>query len=281
MLNEIETNGIQIAYDEQGSGDKTLILMHGLTANLHSFDGLIKAGLADNYRVIRVDLRGRGHSSKPQTGYHMRDHAKDIIGLMDALNIEKAILVGHSFGGLLSTFMANHYAERLEKIIIIDAGLEATYEEVVEKIRPSLERLPLPIADKDAAIAVMQNAPYFTDGRWLPEIEDWYRSEIVPDENGGFRRLVYADGIMQAIDNILADDWTDYFHGIKIPALLIHAPAPFGEGDAPPILTEAGAKETLNLIPDCQYQKVSGHHITMIFGDNAREVVDAIRNFAG
>jgi len=280
-MEKVKINGIQIAYDEHGGGNKTLILLHGITANLRSFDGLIKAGLAENYRVIRVDLRGRGHSDAPETGYHMRDHAKDIIGLMDALSIDTATLVGHSFGGLLSTFMANHYAERLEKIIIIDAGLEATYEEVAEKIRPSLERLKLTIPDKDAAIAVMENAPYFTNGRWSPEIEAWYRSEIVPDENGGFRRLVYADGIMEAIDHILADDWSAYFRGVQVPAKLIHAPAPFGEGDAPPILSVAGAEETVDLIPDCQYQQVSGHHITMIFGENAQDVVDAIRNFAG
>ncbi|MEO1646449.1 MAG: alpha/beta hydrolase, partial [Chloroflexota bacterium] len=122
MTNYVTVNNIQLAYDEHGSGDTTLLLMHGLTANLRSFDGLLKAGLAENYRVIRVDLRGRGHSDKPQIGYHMKDHATDIIGLLDALNLETVTLVGHSFGGLLAMYMAGQFADRLDKIVVIDAG---------------------------------------------------------------------------------------------------------------------------------------------------------------
>ncbi|MEL6310399.1 MAG: alpha/beta hydrolase, partial [Chloroflexota bacterium] len=279
MTNYATVNNIQLAYDEHGSGNTTLLLMHGLTANLRSFDGLLKAGLAENYHVIRVDLRGRGHSDKPQIGYHMKDHAADIIGLLDALNLETVTLVGHSFGGLLAMYMAGQFADRLNKIVVIDAGLEATKEAVVEKIRPSLERLKLPIADKEAALNVMRNAPYFADGSWNEEIEAWYRSEIVATEEGAYKRLVYPDGISQAIDHILADDWEAYLRTVKVPALLIHAPAPFGTPDMPPILSVEGAQETVSLVPNMQYQQVSGHHITMIFGDHAQNVVNAIKNF--
>ncbi|MGJ3239387.1 MAG: alpha/beta fold hydrolase [Anaerolineae bacterium] len=278
MHQTITTNGICLAYDEHGSGERTLILLHGLTANFRSFDGLLNAGLADHHSVIRVDLRGRGHSDKPASGYHMRDHALDILGLIDALGLERVTLVGHSFGGLLATYMAAHYPEHLERIVIIDAGVEATEPAVLEKIRPSLERLKQPITDKEQAIAVMQNAPYFTDGRWSAEIEAWYRSEIV-EQDGVYHRLVDADAIAQTINHILADDWADYFSAVRVPALLIHAPAPFGGADAAPVLSVEGAQQTLAIMPDCQYQAVSGHHITMIFGEHAQAVVSAIQAF--
>src|SRR5689334_19247425 len=128
----IDVNGIQLAYDEAGQGEKTLILLHGITANRHSFDGLMRAGIAKNYHVLRVDLRGRGESSMPQHGYHMRDHAADILEMIDKLGLKNVHLVGHSFGGLLSVYMASHSPERLEKIVIIDAAREATTQATVE-----------------------------------------------------------------------------------------------------------------------------------------------------
>lgn len=279
MTKFITANGIQLAYDEIGQGEKTLILMHGITANRHSFDGLIRAGIGEKYRVIRVDLRGRGESDKPQHGYHMRDHAADILELMDGLGLEKAHLVGHSFGGLLSVFMAASVPERLEKIVIIDAAREATTQKTVEQIRPSLERLKVPIADIDATLALMKTMPYYADGSWSEEIETWYRTEFEPSPEGGFRRRIHADGIMEAIDCILGEDWFAHFSGVKVPTLLIHAPAPFGGAGAAPIVSQAGADETVALIPNCQYKQVGGHHITLVFGDNANQVVAAITEF--
>jgi pimeloyl-ACP methyl ester carboxylesterase len=281
MTKFIESNGIQLAYDEAGEGGKTLLLLHGITTNRHNFDGLLRAGLAESYRVLRVDLRGRGESDKPKHGYHMRDHAADILEMLDRLKLEKVVLVGHSFGGLLSVFMASHTPERLEKIVIIDAAREATTQETAEKIRPSLERMKMPIQSADAMIAAVKSMPYYADGSWSDELEAMYRSELIPMPDGTFQRSLYADGIIEAMDYIMAEDWYSHFRNVQVPSLLIHAPAPFGGAGASPIVSQAGADETLKLIPNCQYKQVSGHHITMVFGENAPKVVQAIRDFVG
>jgi pimeloyl-ACP methyl ester carboxylesterase len=281
MTKFIESNGIQLAYDETGAGDKTLILLHGITTNRHNFDGLIRAGLGEHYHLLRVDLRGRGESDKPKTGYHMRDHAADILEMMDRLKIEKTVLVGHSFGGLLSVFMAAHSPERLEKIVIIDAAREATTEETAVKIRPSLERLKMPIPSADAMIAAVKSMPYYVDGSWSEDLENMYRSELELMPDGTYQRRIYGDGILEAMDKIIADDWYSHFRNVKVPTLLIHAPAPFGGAGASPIVSLEGAEETCALIPNCQYKQVTGHHITMVFGDNAPKVVEAIREFVG
>jgi len=94
------------------------------------------------------------------------------------------------------------------------------------------------------------------------------------------RSRVYADGIEEAVQHIVDDDWKELFQSVHKRALLIHAPAPLSEGGSP-ILSDEGAQETARLIPDCQYVRVPGHHITMVFGDNAPYVVDAIRKFVG
>src|SRR5688572_908823 len=91
----VEANGIQIHYLDHAGGEPPLVLLHGLTANCHAFDGLIHAGLSPRFRVIAPDLRGRGASDQPSAGYTMRDHADDVIGLLDALKLERVVLGGH------------------------------------------------------------------------------------------------------------------------------------------------------------------------------------------
>lgn len=279
MTDYISTNGIQIAYEDDGDGDTTLLLMHGLTANRASFEGLMRHGLADGYRVLRVDLRGRGLSDKPETGYHMRDHAEDMLGLLDALGIERVTLVGHSFGGLLSVYMAANMPGKIEKIVVMDAGKEATYPDVLPKIKPSLERLGKPLPSWDVYLNAIRNSPYYADGFWDADLEAYYRADVETLDDGSVRSRVYAGGIEEAVKKIIAEDWDAHLRGVKRPALLIHAPASFGPQGAPPILSEKGAEETVDLIPNCEYVRVPGHHITMLFGENAPHVVQAIHNF--
>lgn len=279
MTQWIETNGIRLAYSEHGSGDPPILLLHGLTANRQSFGGLLAAGLADNNRCIALDLRGRGESDKPETGYHMADHAADVEGVLDALGIDQAVFVGHSFGGLLSMWMAANQPERISRMVIIDAGREATDPSVLPKIKPSLDRLGTVLPSAEAYITAIKGSPYYTDGFWDPMLEAYYRADLETLPDGQVRTRVYGAGIEEAVNRIIGMDWADILGRAERPALLIHATASFGPEGAPPVLTEAGAEETVELLPDCQYQPVPGHHISMVFGDNAPHVVAAIRSF--
>src|SRR5829696_5140248 len=110
----VTTNGIKLHYLDFESDGPALILMHGLTANAHAFDGLIAEGLRASFHVLSIDLRGRGESDQPSTGYTMEHHAKDIIGLLDALQIDSAIIGGHSFGALLTLYLAANYSDRVK-----------------------------------------------------------------------------------------------------------------------------------------------------------------------
>jgi len=109
----LEANHIRLHYLRYAGTEPPLILTHGLAANAHSFDGLINAGIQRS--VLAVDLRGRGLSDKPEHGYGMAEHAADIIGMLDALGMDRAIVGGHSLGGLLSLYLAAHYPETASK----------------------------------------------------------------------------------------------------------------------------------------------------------------------
>jgi len=281
----VRTNGIQLACELHGPplsepGVTTLILTHGLTANRFSFHSLIRAGLADDLRVVLVDLRGRGDSDKPASGYHMADHAADILGLMDALDLETVVMGGHSFGGLLSLYMGAYHADRLTQLVVIDAGLEATRPEVLPKIKPSLERLGRILPSADAYISAIRQSPYYADGFWTDDLEAYYRADL-EDAPDGVRARIHPENIQEAVEKIIETDWHAIITRLTLPTLLIHAPAPLGPPGSSPILTEAGAQEMRDLLRDCTYVPVAGHHITMVFGPNAPQVVQAIRGFIG
>src|SRR5215831_19084528 len=75
----VNANGIRLHCIDHEGGEPAVVLLPGLTANASSFDGLVEAGLAPRFRVVAIDLRGRGQSDKPATGYSMAEHAEEMI----------------------------------------------------------------------------------------------------------------------------------------------------------------------------------------------------------
>lgn len=273
-------NGIKIHYLEHPGSEPTLVLLPGLTANAHSFDGLVAAGLNPRYRLLALDLRGRGLSDKPDNAYTFADHAADVIGLLDEQGIAQATLVGHSFGGLLSLYMAAYFSERVAQIVIIDAAKSATDPHVAELIRPSLARLGVTLPSVEAYLGAMRQMP-FLNGYWDDAIEAYFRADMHVNADGTARPHSTPEAISAVIDAVLAEDWDAIIGRIHCPMLLINATDPYGPPGAPPILSAAQARETVDLVDGAQYVHVPGNHVTMVFGRNAPSVVQAITEFVG
>ena len=95
-------NGIRTNYLEDGSGDQTSLLIHGSGPGVTSYANwrLVIPALAENFQVIAPDMVGFGYSDRPEgIEYSLDTWADQTVGLMDTLGIEKANLVGNSFGG--------------------------------------------------------------------------------------------------------------------------------------------------------------------------------------
>jgi pimeloyl-ACP methyl ester carboxylesterase len=273
----IDTNGIRLHYLEHGSGEPTLILTHGLTANAHSFDGLIEAGLATGMRVLSVDLRGRGESDKPESGYTMADHAADLIGLMDALELDSVILGGHSFGGLLTYYLAANHPNRVESCVAIDAPAEI-HEGILDQIKPSLDRLEVVLPSWGDYLALIKSMPYY-DGWWDPTIEAFYRADVRENPDGTVQAKSHPDHIRQAVDGTLTVDWPALVTTIEQPTLFVRATDSFGPSGAPPIVPEEQGEATIQRIPNSRMESIPGNHITFLFGSSASLVVTAISDF--
>lgn len=256
-----------------------LILMHGLTANAQYFRGLLRHGMAESRRIFRVDLCGRGQSGKPEHGYTMQDHAEDILRLMDDRGLAEAILVGHSFGGLLTLYLTANYPDRVKAQVVIDiAGPSIHNAQVLELIRPSLDRLDQPVASLEAFFDRVKALPSL-DGYWDEDVQQYFHADVAIRPDGTVIPQAPKAAIFEAIAKGQAEDWGALIRAATAPALVLHASGPFGPAGTPPIVTDAQAQDLMEHLPNGRYVKVPGNHMTMLFGDAGRKVVVAIQDF--
>jgi pimeloyl-ACP methyl ester carboxylesterase len=271
-------NNIQLHYIDYAGTEPILVLLPGLTANAHAFDGLIQAGLGERFRVLALDLRGRGLSDKPGVGYSMAEHAADVVSLLDHLRIERVVMCGHSFGGLLTLYLASRYPERINKLVILDASALLVNAQTRELIKPSLNRLGKTLPSWEAYLEAMKCAPSFTDW-WDPTIESYFRADVETNEDQTVRPRSRPENISEAMDKAGEEDWGAHIARIKQPAILLHAPGPYGPRGTPPIVTLEQAKATSDALADCRYVEVPGNHFTMLYGAGARLIVQSVSDF--
>jgi non-heme chloroperoxidase len=107
------TSGLELDVSDQGPVDtRAAVLIPGPTDSWRSYDPVLSL-MPDHLRVVAVSLRGHGDSSKPPAGYRVEDLASDVVGLLDALAIERAVLVGHSGSCLVARRVALDVPDRV------------------------------------------------------------------------------------------------------------------------------------------------------------------------
>jgi 3-oxoadipate enol-lactonase len=118
----IKANGIQIQYELSGKkGAPVVVLSHSLSASLLMWNPQMDA-LNPRFQVLRYDIRGQGGSDAPSGAYTLELLAEDVIGLLDALNINRVHFVGLSVGGMIGQGLALNHAHRLQSLALCDTA---------------------------------------------------------------------------------------------------------------------------------------------------------------
>lgn len=127
----IEINGVPVHYKEMGQDGTTFILLHGFGASVFSWHEVMD-DFASYGRVIAYDRPAFGLTSRPmpsewtgESPYSMSANVELLSGLMDALGIQRAVLVGNSAGGAVSVAFALKYPQRVQGLILVDPALGA------------------------------------------------------------------------------------------------------------------------------------------------------------
>ncbi|MHA1254750.1 MAG: alpha/beta fold hydrolase [Promethearchaeota archaeon] len=114
----VEVNGIKLCYDVHGNGDP-VVLLHGFSDRKEHWRAQVD-DLSKHFKVIRLDNRGAGKSERPDGEYSMEVYASDVAGLMECLEINKAHIIGHSMGGMISQNLAISYPNKVNKLILLN-----------------------------------------------------------------------------------------------------------------------------------------------------------------
>lgn len=124
---EIEA-GVQLHYVEHGSGPKTMVLLHGFPETWWEWRHTMPHFAAAGFRVIAVDYRGAGHSSKPPSGYDKRTMARDIHTLIsEHLGVHNpVVMVGHDIGMTIAFAFAGLFPDALDRLVFVDAIVPGT-----------------------------------------------------------------------------------------------------------------------------------------------------------
>ena len=116
------TNGINLHFRDWGGSGRPIVLLHGLASSCHIWD-LVAPRLAENFSVIALDQRGHGLSDKPDTGYDFSTVARDLMGVIEKRNLEKPVVVGHSWGADVALEFAVAFPHVASGVCFVDGGM--------------------------------------------------------------------------------------------------------------------------------------------------------------
>jgi pimeloyl-ACP methyl ester carboxylesterase len=161
---------VDLFYTDDGDGPAVL-LVHGLGADSHDWSWQIPE-LAVRHRTISVDLRGHGASSVPVEGYTVRDHVRDLVGLLDVLGIDDTVVAGHSLGGLIVAELAITQPHRVTAVVEVDPayGFDPAWPVGFRAVAAAIDEL-----GPEAALAAMEA---FWVATTPPHLRCWHRRRV-------------------------------------------------------------------------------------------------------
>ena len=176
----VPIGGLQVHLRDEGPRDDPtpIVLLHGTSASLHTWDGWV-AALLPRHRVVRLDLPGFGLTGpEPDDDYSMGRYVEFIASALDTLGIEQCVIAGNSFGGWISWETALAHPDRIKGLVLVDAaGYPLHSESVPIGFRlanvPVLNRAMQSVLPRGVVESSLRNT-YGDPSRVTPELVDRY-----------------------------------------------------------------------------------------------------------
>jgi pimeloyl-ACP methyl ester carboxylesterase len=227
---EVPVAGGELAVYRLGSqrfDAPAVLAVHGITST--SFAWLpTAAALADEVALIAVDLRGRGDSGSLPGPFGLDAHVEDLVAVLDALELPRAVVLGHSMGSYVAARLAVRHPDRVSRLVLVDGGLTIAGSADVDPepfmrafLGPALARLELTFESLDAYVDWWRAHPAIDGADIDPAVLRRYVAHDLVGEPPTLRSSVNPDVLSPDGSDVLRSEDA---HQLALPAVLLCAP---------------------------------------------------------
>ena len=242
---------VELAIGRAGEGSDPLVCLHGITAQHRAFNAAARH-LGSSHALVGVDLRGRGDSDKPDSGYGLEAHASDVVRVFDHLELQSAVLVGHSMGAFVALETAILYPDRVRALVLLDGGWprverapgEMTAEEkqevgaIEEGLARAFRRLDMTFDSPEAYLDFWFPDRGLTLDDLPPDLADYYLYDLGEVEDG-YRPKASRTAAEEDSPSVSSTSPTaEEMRSVGCPVALVRASQGFFPGSEPLISDE-------------------------------------------
>ncbi len=283
---------VGISISRAGDGPDPVVCLHGITAQHRAFTPAARhVGPARG--LVGVDLRGRGDSDKPDSGYGLEAHAGDVIRVLDHLGLENATIAGHSMGAFVALKTALTYPDRVRALVLLDGGWprveappqedkteeqEREAEAIREGLARAFSRLEMVFETPDAYLDFWFPDQNLTMADLPPDLADYYRYDLQEVE-GGYNPKCSPDAANQDTPDVTETSPTaGEMSAVGCPVALIRASEGFFPGSGP--LIPDATRDVMATALDIRSEMVlpGANHYTMMWEPHAQQWAGLLRD---
>lgn len=267
-------------------GAPVILALHGITASHMAFLALADQ-LGSEVTLIAPDLRGRGGSRGITGPYSMAHHADDAAAVLDAVGVDRALVVGHSMGGFAAVVLADRHRDRVSRVVLMDGGIPLDLPEallampvdqlITAVLGPAAERLQATFPTREAYLDFWRPHPALA-GAWGPYVEAYLDYDLV-GEAPELRPSCLVEALLgDSESELVADDIPVALEHLRHPTILLRAPRGILDGD--PLYTEAWLDQWAAKVPgELRWTTVPdvNHYTLGLAPHGARAVADTVR----
>jgi N-formylmaleamate deformylase len=244
---EVEANGTRIHVTRTGGREQAIVLAHGITD-----DGLcwtpVSERLSSRYDLIMVDARGHGRSASPENGYDSVTQAHDLYGVIQALRLEKPVVMGHSMGAMTALVMAGIFPDVPRAIVLEDppgwwlSSKQVNHEaaQFAERLKSTTELLQSMSREQIIALGHRQSPT-------------WSDAELGPWADSKLRHCPKLSECMFSSRQAASPDVSELIRRITCPVLVLTADPALGS-----ILSASELASLKSLIPHLEQAHIAG-----------------------
>ena len=274
---------VELAIWRAGEGPDPIICLHGITAQHRAFNAVARY-LEASRGPVGVDLRGRGDSDKPESGYSLEAHAADVVRVLDHLDLRNAVLAGHSMGGFVALKTALMFPDRVRALVLLDGGwprVESAPEESTEEERQEAAALEEGLARAFKRLDMTFESPETYLDFWFPDqnlkmedlppdLADYYLYDLGEVE-GGYNPKASRAAAEQDSPSVSSTSPTaEEMRGVACPVALVRASQGFFPGSDPLISDETRDMMAVPLDIRTEVLLEGANHYTMLWPEYTR-----------